>query len=44
MTTQPTQFIKEAAAPPILPIVIEQTARNLFESFSEKLKESLNGR
>ena len=48
MTTQPTQFIKEAVAtpvaPPILPIVIEQTARNLFESFSEKLKESLNGR
>jgi hypothetical protein len=49
MTTQPTQFVKEAAAspamaPPILPIVIEQTARNLFESFSEKLKESLNGR
>jgi hypothetical protein len=48
MTTQPTQFVKEAAAspvvPPILPIVIEQTARSLFESFSEKLKDSLNGR
>ena len=48
MTTPPNPFVKEAAAspiaPPILPIIIEQTARNLFESFSEKLKASLNGR
>ncbi len=29
---------------PVLPIVIEQTARKVFEGFSEKLKSSLNGR
>jgi hypothetical protein len=31
-------------APPILPVVIEQTARHVFESFSEKMKAALNGR
>jgi len=29
---------------PILPAVLEQTARNVFESFSERMKASLNGR
>jgi hypothetical protein len=29
---------------PILPAVIEQTARKVFESFSEKMKAALNGR
>jgi len=32
------------APQPILPVVIEQTARHVFESFSEKMKAALNGR
>ena len=40
--------IRETAAPtlmqPILPAVLEQTARQVFESFSEKMKSALNGR
>jgi len=48
MTTQPTHVIREAVpmmpTAPILPAVIEQTARSIFESFSEKLKNTLNGR
>jgi hypothetical protein len=40
--------IKEAIATnisqPILPTVIEQAARTIFEGFSEKLKATLNGR
>lgn len=43
-----THSIHEAAAPvmmqPILPAVLEQTARRVFEGFSEKMKASLNGR
>jgi hypothetical protein len=31
-------------APPILPVILDQTARKVFEGFSEKLKASLNGR
>ena len=42
------QAVKEAGAmpfvQPILPAVIEQTARQVFESFSEKMKAALNGR
>ena len=29
------------APQPILPVVIEQTARHVFESFSEKMKAAL---
>jgi len=32
------------APQPILPAVLEQTARKVFESFSEKMKAALNGR
>jgi hypothetical protein len=43
-----THNLKETAvAPftqPVLPVVIEQTARKVFESFSEKMKATLNGR
>ena len=43
-----THTVQETAtvpfAPPILPVVIEQTARHVFESFSEKMKATLNGR
>jgi hypothetical protein len=46
--SQPTHNVKETLtapiAPTILPTVIEQTARNVFESFSEKMKAALNGR
>ena len=42
------QCVKEVAASsftqPILPVVIEQTARQVFESFSDRLKATLNGR
>ena len=49
MNAQPyTHSIRETAAPtmmqPILPAVLEQTARQVFESFSEKMKATLNGR
>lgn len=50
MNTQPNMHtIRETvAAPfapqPILPAVLEQTARKVFESFTEKMKASLNGR
>jgi len=41
-------ILKEAIAPPLvqplLPAVIEQTARKVFESFSDRLKAALNGR
>lgn len=47
MNTQ-LNTLREAAvmpAPPIiLPAVIEETARRVFETFSEKMKQSLNGR
>ncbi len=49
MTTQPNiKSIKEVGAmpfaQPILPVVIEQTARQVFETFSEKMKAALDGR
>jgi hypothetical protein len=43
-----TQSVKEVGAmpfaQPILPVVIEQTARKVFESFTEKMKAALDGR
>ena len=43
-----THTVSEASimplAQPILPAVIEHTARKIFESFSEKMKARLNGR
>jgi hypothetical protein len=45
--SQPTHAVMEVTAgmitQPILPVVIEQTALHLFETFSEKLKASLHG-
>ena len=42
-----THTVQETATltfQPVLPAVIEQTALSLFESFSEKMKRTLNGR
>ena len=44
-----THFVCETiAAPfviqPVLPAILEQTARKVFDSFPERLKERLNGR
>lgn len=48
MTTQPVHNVRESipmmAPAPIVPAIIEQTARTIFEGFSEKLKATLNGR
>lgn len=49
MNTQPnTRIVKETViaslSQPILPVVIEHTARKVFESFSEKMRSALNGR
>lgn len=39
-------LVREAAAPaiPVLPAILEATARHIFDSFSEKMKQTLNGR
>ena len=45
MTTQPNTNVRETiTAPPLLPVIIEQTARSVFASFSDKMKARLNGR
>jgi hypothetical protein len=48
MTTQLNNAVREAmtaqVAPPLLPVIIEQTAKSVFSRFSEKMKASLNGR
>jgi hypothetical protein len=45
MTTQPNTIVREAiTASPLLPVIIEQTARSVFASFSDKMKARLNGR
>ena len=46
--SQEKQAVREvaviAATPNILPTILERTASNVFESFSDRLKASLNGR
>jgi len=45
MTEQPNNAVCEAiAAPILLPVIIEQTARSVFAGFSEKMRARLNGR
>jgi hypothetical protein len=45
MTNQPNTIVREAiTAPPLLPVIIEQTARSVFASFSDKMRARLNGR
>jgi hypothetical protein len=45
MTIQPNNAVHEAmAAPAVLPVILEQTAKSIFASFSQKMKASLNGR
>ena len=45
MIEQPNTTLREAVtAPTLLPVIIEQTARSVFASFSDKMKARLNGR